>query len=411
MKQLLHTPEGVRDIYNGECGKKLTLEQKLHQVFCLYGYQDIQTPTFEFFDVFREEIGTISSKELYRFFDNEGNILALRPDITPSIARVCATLFEEEEMPLRLCYTGNIFINHSSYQGRLKENTQMGAELVGDTTPEADAEMIALVIESMKSVGLKEFQLSVGHGEFLKGLIESAVLSEKEEQKVQKLINNRNFFGLFDFLEKVGVSREVTQAFQSLNELVGGVEILSEAYKISSDDKCVQAVKRLERIYDLLKIYGLEKYITFDLGLSGGAYEYYTGVIFRCYTYGSGDAIVKGGRYDHLIEKFGKEAPSIGFAIVVDEVIEALDRQKIEVSSSPGNTLIVYNEGLEEKAITKAKDLRLKGENVQILMKSGNKEIDDYKDYGKKYNAKSLILITGDENEIFDLCSGKGPAC
>lgn len=157
MKKILHTPEGVRDIYNVECGKKLALEGRIKKTFHLYGYHDIQTPTFEYFDVFRKEIGTISSRELYKFFDKEGNTLALRPDITPSIARAAATLFGEEELPIRLCYTGNTFINHSSYQGRLREVTQMGAEFIGDGSVEADAEMIALVIESMLTIGLKEF--------------------------------------------------------------------------------------------------------------------------------------------------------------------------------------------------------------------------------------------------------------
>ena len=157
MEQKLHTPEGVRDIYNSECKKKLAVQDKLHQLLHLYGYQDIQTPTFEYFDVFRKEIGTIDSRELYKFFDREGNTLALRPDMTPSIARAVATLFETDSVPLRLCYVGNTFINRTSYQGRLKENTQLGAELIGDDSIEADAEMIAMVVDGMKQIGLSEF--------------------------------------------------------------------------------------------------------------------------------------------------------------------------------------------------------------------------------------------------------------
>ena len=159
MEQKLHTPEGVRDIYNKECETKLTLQRKLNKVLHLYGYQDIQTPTFEYYEVFRKEIGSTSTQELYKFFDREGNILALRPDITPSVARAAATLFESEDMPIRLCYAGNTFINHSSYQGRLKENTQLGAELIGLDSVEADAEMLAMVADSLKQVGLEEFQV------------------------------------------------------------------------------------------------------------------------------------------------------------------------------------------------------------------------------------------------------------
>ena len=131
MEQLLHTPEGVRDIYHEECAKKLALQNRLHKTLHLYGYHDIQTPMYEYFDVFRKEIGTIPSRELYKFFDRDGNTLVLRPDITPQIARATATLFKDDELPARLCYVGNTFINHSSYQGRLKESTQMGAEMIG----------------------------------------------------------------------------------------------------------------------------------------------------------------------------------------------------------------------------------------------------------------------------------------
>ena len=114
--RLLHTPEGVRDIYGKEYAKKLAIEQKLQQAIHCFGYEDIQTPSIEFFDVFSKEIGTTPSKELYKFFDREGNTLVLRPDMTPSIARAAAKYFMDEDMPIRLCYMGNTFINNSSYQ-------------------------------------------------------------------------------------------------------------------------------------------------------------------------------------------------------------------------------------------------------------------------------------------------------
>ena len=300
MKNLLHTPEGVRDIYNVECGKKLALEGRLKKVFHLYGYHDIQTPTFEYFDVFRKEIGTIPSKELYKFFDKEGNTLVLRPDITPSIARAAATLFQDENLPIRLCYTGNTFINHSSYQGRLKESTQMGAELIGDDSVEADAEMLALVIESMLTIGLKEFQLNLGDVDYFQSLIEDANLDEDAEERVRELINNRNYFGVEEFLDSIQVKRSSKEAFAALNEMVGGVEILAKARNLAPNSKGVMAIKRLEKIYDTLKLYGVEKFVTFDLSMTG-TYGYYTGIIFRGYTFGTGDAVVKGGRYDHLI--------------------------------------------------------------------------------------------------------------
>ena len=115
MDRLIHTPEGVRDVYNQECTKKLYLENQIEQVFHAFGYQDIETPTFEFFDVFGREVGTTPSRELYKFFDRDGNTLVLRPDFTPSIARAASMYFMEETMPIRLCYRGSSFINSSSY--------------------------------------------------------------------------------------------------------------------------------------------------------------------------------------------------------------------------------------------------------------------------------------------------------
>ena len=123
---LLHTPEGVRDIYGEECKRKLLIEDKLQKVFRRYGFQHIQTPMFEFFDIFNKERGTVPSKDMYKFFDRENNTLVLRPDITPSIARCVAKYFREEKLPIRLCYLGDTFINNSSYQGKLKEVTQLG---------------------------------------------------------------------------------------------------------------------------------------------------------------------------------------------------------------------------------------------------------------------------------------------
>lgn len=368
------------------------MEGRIKKVFHLYGYHDIQTPTFEYFDVFRKEIGTVPSNELYKFFDKDGNTLALRPDITPSIARAAATLFQDEELPIRLCYTGSTFVNHSNYQGRLRETTQMGAELMGDDSVEADAEMLALVIESMLTIGLKEFQLSVGNVDFFQSLIEDACLDEEAELRVRELINNRNYFGVEEFLNSIQVKRSSKEAFSALNELVGGIDILAQAKNIAPNSKGVMAVKRLEKIYDTLKLYGVEKFVTFDLSMSG-TYGYYTGIIFRGYTFGTGDAIVKGGRYDHLLEKFGKEFASIGFVIVIDELMNALIRQKVRIVYTRKNTLILYDEGKQREAIALAKDFRRKAKNTELIKKSKGKLLEEYVEYGKEYYAGNLIYI------------------
>ena len=137
-------------------------------------------------------------------------------------------------------------------------------------------------------------------------------------------------FGVEEYLDSIMVKRSSKEAFAALGNLVGGVEVLAKAKNIAPNSSGIMAVKRLEKIYDILALYGVEKFVTFDLSMSG-SYGYYTGIIFRAYTYGTGDAVVRGGRYDHLLEKFGNKTPSIGFAIILDELMSALDRQKIKV--------------------------------------------------------------------------------
>lgn len=407
MKQLLHTPEGGRDIYSIEYAKKLALQEQLHNVLHLYGYHDIQTPTFEFFDVFRKEIGTIPSKELYKFFDREGNTLALRPDITPSIARAAATLFGDESLPIRLCYIGNTFINHSSYRGKLKESTQLGAELIGDASAEADAEMLALVIDCLKKSGLEEFQLTVGNVEFFHSILEDAAMEEEDELRARELITNRNYFGLDEHLRDIKMKESTKKAFTLLPELIGGTEILSEAKKIAPSGDALKAIKHLEQIYHILKQYGVEKYITFDLSMSG-IYGYYTGIIFRGYTYGTGDAVVKGGRYDCLIEKFGKESPAIGFAVVVDELMNALSRQKIQIAYGNKNTFIVYEEARKSDAISLAINFRSKNKNTELMKKDYAKPLEEYIEYGKKNMACSMLFLQdGGQLAMFNLVTGE----
>ena len=228
MKQILHTPEGVRDIYNNECKKKLRLQEILHDTLTRYGYRDIQTPTFEFFEVFSQEVGTVPSRELYKFFDKDGNTLVLRPDITPSIARAASKYFLEEDMPIRLCYMGNTFINNANFQGRLKETTQLGAEYMGDSSVDADAEMIALVINALQMAGLKEFQVSIGHIDYFKGLLKAAGIQEETEQMLRELIANKNPFGVEELLSRQDMDERIKAAFTRLPPVDGSYEVLKD---------------------------------------------------------------------------------------------------------------------------------------------------------------------------------------
>ena len=369
------------------------LQNRLHDVCALYGYNDIQTPSFEFFDVFNKERGSVPSTEMFKFFDRYGNTLVLRPDMTPAIARTAAKYFEDDNRPLKLCYVGNTFVNVSKYyQGKLKESTAVGAELIGDDSIDADLEIISMVIDCMKNAGLEEFQISIGNVDFFQSLIEESEIDDETEERLRELINNRNFFGVDELLEEADAKPVSRKAFSALSEMVGGVEILEEAKKVAPSKKAMKAIRRLEKIYAILSVYKMEQYITFDLSMSG-IYGYYTGIIFRGYTFGTGDAIVKGGRYDHLVEKFGKEEPAIGFAIVVDELMSALSRQKIQISSGEKSSLILYDKERLKDAIQLAMEFRGKDKNTQILQKASDKSLEFYVDYGKRSLAGSMLYL------------------
>ena len=391
--QLLHTPEGVRDIYNEECEKKIFLQSELQDVLKGYGYHPIQTPMFEFFDIFGKEIGTTPSNELYKFFDREGNTLVLRPDMTPSVARAAAKYFMDEDMPIRLCYMGNTFINNSSYQGRLKENTQLGAELIGDGSVDADAEVLSMVVDCLLKSGLSEFQISVGHADFFRGLLEAAGTDEEEEQELKSLISNKNFFGVEEFAETLKLDPGLTELFHMLGNPNVGKDDLQKAGELAAAyPRILAAVRNLIELQKIIEIYGLNKYVSFELGIIS-SYQYYTGIIFSGYTFGSGQPIVKGGRYDRLLTYYGKDSASIGFAIVVDQLMAALSRQKIDVTADEESELIVYDSDHRKEAILTAKEKRSQGKITELIAENGTKTRKDYMDYARRNRIGSVTFL------------------
>lgn len=365
MQRIFHTPEGVRDIYNGECSQKRNLQKRIQQVFRLYGYEDIETPSFEYFEVFSREVGTIPSKDLYKFFDREGNTLVLRPDFTPSVSRACATYFSPDKEVVTLSYTGNTFINSSSLRGSMKETTQMGVERIGDDSPEADAEILAMTVEALLAAGLKEFQVSVGQVDYFKALLAQAGMDQETEERLRTLISQKNYFGVEDLVREQHMDRRLAKAFQELPQLFGAYEVLSYARSLTDNELALKAVARLEEIYEILKIYGYEKYISFDFGMLS-KYQYYTGIIFQAFTYGTGEPLVKGGRYNELLKHFGKAAASIGFAIVVDTLLLAITRQKIEMPKEEPVHVIAYRVENRAEAIREAQRLRSEGKKVSL---------------------------------------------
>lgn len=398
-KTLLHTPDGVRDIYHEECAKKLAVQAKIEAIFHLYGYQNIETPTFEFFDIFNKERGSVVSKEMFKFFDRDNNTLVLRPDMTPAIARCAAKYFMDETMPLRLCYLERTFINNTSYQGRLKEATQTGVELIGDDSSGADAEMIAMVIDSLKAVGLEEFQVELGQVEFFRGLVEEAGMDDAAQEALRELIENKNYFGVEELLSEQPMTDSLRAVFLKLPELFGSLEQIKLAKTLTTNKRALHAIDRLEKVQAILESYGLADYVSYDLGMLS-KYQYYTGIIFKAYTYGTGDYIVTGGRYDKLLVQFGKDTPAVGFAIVVDQLILALSRQKIEVPVTMVNTMILYEISAQTPAVKLAMAFRSKNMPVQLIRKSSGKSMEDYRDFSVRNGLHNILYLMDDGEEI-----------
>ena len=394
--RLLHTPEGVRDIYGRELERKELLENKLKSLIKSYGYKEIETPTFEYFDIFSKDTGITSSREVFKFFDRENNTLALRPDFTPGVARAAVKYFFEDDAPKRLCYLGKTFSNHSGLQGKLKEVTELGLEYLGEPSADADAEMINIAVELLKNAGLTDFQICVGNAEYFKGLCEGAGLDADTVAALSENIRNKNYFGTLDALNDVDAPDSIKNTLRSFPDFFGNTDILDEAQKkVKGIKKSEEAVQRLKELYERLKAYGVQDYITFDLGMLS-KHDYYTGVIFRAYTFGTGDAIIRGGRYDKLLSYFGRDRAAVGFTLIIDQLLSTLKRQNIEGEAGKEEARIYYDSNSFGEELKKARELREKG----ILTEMTRLEKERDPSAFHKGDGKSLIVYYSDGKEI-----------
>lgn len=392
-KDLLHTPEGVRDIYNTECAKKLILQNRLHDVCIKYGYNDIQTPTLEFFDVFSKERGSVPSNEMFKLFDRYGNTLVMRPDMTPSIARTAAKYYADRLLPVKLCYIGNTFINVSQYyQGKLKENTTIGAELIGDDSIYADFEIISMVIECMKNSGLKEFQVEIGNVAYFNGLLTEAGINGDDKEALIELIQEKNYLGETELLSSLNIDKKIADVLLELPQLFGSVEVLEKAEALATNDISIKAIDRLYKLYELCRLTGADKYVSFDLG-AVSKHAYYTGILFYAYTFGTGEPVICGGRYNKLLGQFGCDKPSIGFSITVDAMMAAISRQNIDIPVDNSGLLLIYNEDDLLNVVSIADSLRKLDIPVCTITYNDSKTTAQYCEYAINSQLKHVIIL------------------
>lgn len=397
MKQIdVRIPEGMQDTLPGECLRKRQMEMALRGLFAHYGYQEIETPLLEYYRVMDDATFGFPESHVFKTFDRRGRILAIRPDSTIPAVRMAASRLSEALLPLRLCYMQSAATYRMDTVSALCEGTQAGVELMGEGGPYADAEIIALAVESLKTAGLKDFQLDVGQVQFFTGFMEEAGLNEQQAEMIARFVDDKNMLGMDLYLKEQGLSDEITRKLGKLTQLYGDESILEEAEKMTKNATCLSAIENLKQVRDILYAYGLMDYISFDLGMVGGI-NYYSGMIFRGLTPHLGQPLLSGGRYDGLPGAFGRDMPATGFALSVKLLMIALEQQG-EVFQSPKTDMVL---GFEAEALKEALhyagQMRKEGKSVAILYDGTREALKAHLEAGK---AKQAVFVTVKAVEI-----------
>ncbi len=385
----LRIPEGVQDYLPEECYNKRKIEERIRNIFFLSGYEEIETPSFEYFDVFNGSNINIEQEKLFKIVEAGSRILVMRPDLTMPIARIAATKLNELALPLRLSYISNVYRYEELQIDRQREIAQAGVELLGVAQPEADAEVISLAIKIFVELGLSDFQIDIGQVEFFKGLIEESKIEPETSEELRILIDQKNLLALRTFLENISMPDRLKSIFLGLPQLYGGVEILEEAMKLTQNPRCINAIENINQVYNILKAYGLEKYISFDLGMVQSL-NYYTGIIFRGITSNIGFPLCGGGRYDSLLSEFGYDIPATGFAIGIKRLLISLEKQK-KLKNIPTIDILVIIDGNYEKGYQTIQALRGKGKRVELFLPP-DKDSDPLS-YAKEKGILEIIRI------------------
>lgn len=319
MKVTVNTPEGTRDRLFAECQERRQVQMKLTRLFRQRGFIEVSTPDTEFYDLFALSGSAIPQERMLKVGDPSGKICVMRPDSTTPIARVAATKLKALPLPQRLYYDQTVYRANPAHNGGSREIPQCGVELIGAQGKKADLEIIATAIDALRACGAARFHVELGHAGFFRDLAGRMEFGEEKQEEMRALIEGKNFAALNTLLEPME-GNPACAALKRLSRLFGGSEVLDEAEKLAGR---TEAVDYLRGLYDELSAAGYGPYIRFDLGMVNQI-DYYTGMVFRGYVEGAGDAVLSGGRYDNLVGVFGREAQATGFAVDVDAVARTL---------------------------------------------------------------------------------------
>lgn len=312
-------PEGTSDFVQRDMVQRTWIRQQLLQEFGAWGYEQVETPVIEYVDTFTNGVLRDEEDLLYRMFDPFGRTLALRPEMTTPVARLAATIFAKEPLPLRLCYDAKTYRGQGTNAMDRVEVTQAGVELIGESAPEADAEMIALLVRSIAKLSVKDFGVALGHMGLVRALL--APLEPDFRDAIREALIDKDLVAYERLVEQARptLSASMAAMLLGLPRLRGGLPVIRQARSLAVNEEAVVACDELLALWDVLEEYGVAQYVHFDLGLYLH-HDYYTGVVVEAYAEALGQPIGFGGRYDHLLSRFGRMAPATGFALQVERL-------------------------------------------------------------------------------------------
>ena len=290
-----------------------------------WGYRHVITPMIESTDVLELGIGAEQRRRLFKFADARGEVLALVGERTVPVARLVAGKLRGSALPLRLCYAGPVLSTDEGGFQQRSETYQVGAELVGAPGPVADAEVIALAARCLQASGVQRYQVDVGHAEFFQGIMDAVKLPDEIKAQVRAALAARDFVALEALLDKTPLRSAEHELLLRFPALRGGSEMLETAGGLVRNKRSERALEELAEVQKLLVAHGLGEVVSLDLGAIRD-FDYYTGIIFEGYGPEVGRPVAQGGRYDGLLERFGRAAPATGFVVQLDLIWEMLTR-------------------------------------------------------------------------------------
>ncbi|PPA70199.1 ATP phosphoribosyltransferase regulatory subunit [Jeotgalibacillus proteolyticus] len=369
---MFEKPMGMRDTFPHLYRMKKEIRSLVEQEMTGWGYEFLETPTLEYNETVGEA-SAILEQQVFKLLDQQGRSLVLRPDMTAPIARVAASKLLKDRNPLRLAYSANVFRAQQREGGRPAEFEQMGVELIGDGTVSADAETIALLISSLLKAGLKDFTISIGHMEFVQELFLQIVGTEERAEQLRRYLYDKNYVGFRKHVESLPLSSIDKQRLLGLLSIRGNGESILDARSLIEGARGEKPLTELQELMGILNDYGYEEYINMDVSLVSHM-SYYTGVVFEVYADRVGYSIGNGGRYNHLLHKFGAEVAATGFAFRLDYLIEALSPEAAKTETE----LILFSSERRSEAISLANELRTEGKSVISQDVTGISDVDRY---------------------------------